>query len=145
MPATARFNQLNLVVADMDATLAFFRLLGLDIPDDAARATDGHHVDLQMPGGFSLDLDSVELGRVYNAASRPPGGGGAVIGFGVDSREDVDTCYERLVAAGHPGAQAPFDAFWGARYAIVEDPNGYHIGIMSPIDESRRAGGPGPG
>jgi len=25
-------------------------------------------------------------------------------------------------AAGYPGRQQPFDAFWGARYAIVADP-----------------------
>jgi hypothetical protein len=31
-----------------------------------------------------------------------------------------------------------FDAFWGARYAIVADPDGNDVGLMSPIDESRR-------
>jgi hypothetical protein len=36
------------------------------------------------------------------------------------------------------GRQPPFDAFWGARYAIVADPDGNDVGLMSPIDESRR-------
>jgi len=54
----------------------------------------------------------------------------------------VDECYRRVTAAGHPGPPPPYDAFWGARYAIVEDPDGNHIGIMSSLDPARR--GPGP-
>ena len=45
----------------------------------------------------------------------------------------VDEC-RSLVRPGQP----PFDAFWGARYAIVADPDGNDVGLMSPIDESRR-------
>jgi uncharacterized glyoxalase superfamily protein PhnB len=39
---------------------------------------------------------------------------------------------------GYLGRQPPFDAFWGARYAIVADPDGNDVGLMSPVDESRR-------
>jgi hypothetical protein len=34
---------------------------------------------------------------------------------------------------GYEGQQPPFDAFWGARYAIVCDPDGNAVGIMSPV------------
>ena len=34
--------------------------------------------------------------------------------------------------------QEPYDAFWGARYAIVEDPDGNAVGLMSPIDPDRQ-------
>jgi uncharacterized glyoxalase superfamily protein PhnB len=43
-----------------------------------------------------------------------------------------------LTSAGYAGRQPPFDAFWGARWSIVADPDGHAIGLMSPIDESRR-------
>jgi uncharacterized glyoxalase superfamily protein PhnB len=43
-----------------------------------------------------------------------------------------------LTGAGYKGLQAPFDAFWGARYAVVEDPNGIAVGLMSPSDPNRR-------
>lgn len=39
---------------------------------------------------------------------------------------------------GHKGRQPPYDAFWGARYAIVADPDGNDVGLMSPLDEKRR-------
>ena len=35
--------------------------------------------------------------------------------------------------SGYAGLQPPHDAFWGARYAIIEDPDGIAVGLMSPI------------
>jgi hypothetical protein len=35
--------------------------------------------------------------------------------------------------------QVPYDAFWGARYAIVADPDGNEVGLMSPRDDDRRS------
>ncbi|HTO09677.1 MAG TPA: VOC family protein, partial [Myxococcota bacterium] len=63
-----------------------------------------------------------------------------VLTFHVPAREDVDRIHGKLTGLGHRSSQPPFDAFWGARYAIVEDPDGTHVGIMSPSDpELRRA------
>ena len=61
-----------------------------------------------------------------------------VLGFAFPSREAVDATYADLVAAGYKAQQAPFDAFWGARYAVVEDPDGNAVGLMSPVDPNRR-------
>jgi uncharacterized protein (DUF362 family) len=62
--------------------------------------------------------------------------------FHVSSREEVDRVHARVTAAGHRSHKAPEDAFWGARYAIIEDPDGNPEGIMSPIDESKRRPSP---
>ena len=55
------------------------------------------------------------------------------------SRDEVDEIYAELVAASYPGRQPPYDAFWGSRYAIVEDPDRNPVGLMSPIDDERRS------
>ena len=47
--------------------------------------------------------------------------------------------YADLVAAGYRRQQPPYDAFWGARYAVIEDPDGNAVGIMSPVDPDRRS------
>jgi uncharacterized glyoxalase superfamily protein PhnB len=47
-----------------------------------------------------------------------------------------------MVGAGYRGLQEPYDAFWGARYAIVEDPDGRHVGVMSPSDDEHRTAPP---
>jgi catechol 2,3-dioxygenase-like lactoylglutathione lyase family enzyme len=139
-------NQLNLVVRDMAATLKFYRLLGLDIPDDAVWRTESgaHHVNAKMPGGLQLEFDSAAMVKTWNAGWQSPAARGSqcVIGFKVDTRDAVDTCYAKMTGAGYAGRQLPFDGFWGARYAVIEDPDGNHVGVMSPIDPARK--GPPP-
>jgi uncharacterized glyoxalase superfamily protein PhnB len=94
---------------------------------------------MTLPNGIVFEVDNPALARLYNAgwrrseASRP-----VVIGFSFPTREAVDKRYTELVAAGYEGRQPPFDAFWGARYAIVADPDGNEVGLMSPIDEGRK-------
>jgi uncharacterized glyoxalase superfamily protein PhnB len=135
-------NQLDLVVRDIEAALAFYRRVGLQIPDHAVwRTTSGaHHVDLHLPNGFTLHLDSVALARSFNSGWPQLAGTGTktIVGFALPSREAVDERYADLVAAGYAGRQAPYDTFWGARYAVVEDPDGNHVGFMSPLDPARR-------
>jgi catechol 2,3-dioxygenase-like lactoylglutathione lyase family enzyme len=130
----------------MDATLAFYRRLGLEIPESSVwrTASGPHHVDLKLPGGLGLDFDSSPLAARYNAGWRETeaGAGRCVIGFSVATREEVDERYAALTAAGYTGLQPPYDAFWGARYAIVRDPDGNPVGLMSPADPARR--GPPP-
>jgi catechol 2,3-dioxygenase-like lactoylglutathione lyase family enzyme len=128
-------SQFNLVVANMEATVAFYRRLGLTIPDTDP-AFQSHHRSAQLEGGIDLDIDSTEFARHWDAGWR---GGMGVLGFKVDSRDEVDRIFADLSGAGYAVQQPPVDAFWGARYAIVEDPDGNPVGIMSPIDPSRRS------
>src|ERR671932_342152 len=86
--------QVNLVVRDMAATLAFYRRLGWSIE--------------------------------------------------TTTRREVDERYAELVAHGGRAHQPPYDAFWGARYAIVDDPDGNPVGLMSPVDERRKSWPPAP-
>ena len=44
--------------------------------------------------------------------------------------EAVDETYRELTDAGHRARQPPYDAFWGARYAIVEDPDGNTVEFL---------------
>jgi uncharacterized glyoxalase superfamily protein PhnB len=131
-------NAINLVARDFDATLAFYRRLGLEIPD-GRHPEDTRHAKAELSGSVDLELDNERLARFYNAAWRRPGGSSrAVIGFTLPTREAVDESYADLVAAGYEGRQPPYDTFWGARYAIVADPDGNDVGLMSPSDPARR-------
>jgi catechol 2,3-dioxygenase-like lactoylglutathione lyase family enzyme len=130
-------NQVNLVVTDMTATVAFYRRLGLTIPDTRPE-WDSQHRSAEMPGDIDLDFDSREFARPWDEGwSDDPRAG--VLGFSVPSREAVDDIYRDLTEAGYLGEQRPYDAFWGARYAIVQDPDGNPVGIMSPVDSARRS------
>jgi catechol 2,3-dioxygenase-like lactoylglutathione lyase family enzyme len=138
-----QLDQINLVVADMDATVAFYRLLGLEIPDTVPEF-QLHHRSAVIPGGMELDFDSIEFAAMWNEGSRA-GSGSPVVGFRLDNREAVDETYARMVDAGHESRQAPYDSFWGARYAVIADPDGHPVGLMSPRDMARRTAPPSPG
>ncbi len=96
-------------------------------------------MQLRIPGGFSLELDTAESARRWHAGWRAdPASAQVVLGFVLPTRQAVDDRYAELTSAGYRGRQPPFDAFWGARYAIVADPDGNDVGLMSPVEESRR-------
>lgn len=139
-------DQLNLVVNDMARSIEFYRAIGLEIPDDTVWRTDSgpHHVEIKTSNGFEFALDSKALAAVYNAGWREFKGEGdrAVIGFRLPDATEVDAVYERVVALGHTSAQPPYYTFWGSRYAIVVDPDGNHIGLMSPPDPEHRGAPP---
>jgi catechol 2,3-dioxygenase-like lactoylglutathione lyase family enzyme len=130
-----RLDQVNFVVTDMDASVAFYRKLGLTIPDTDPE-WQRHHRSAQSEQGIDIDFDSAEFATHWNRGWR---GGTAVLGFKVESRGAVDEIYQDLVESGYQGQQAPYDAFWGARYAVVEDPDGNVVGIMSPVDPVMRS------
>jgi catechol 2,3-dioxygenase-like lactoylglutathione lyase family enzyme len=139
-------NQLNIVSGNVDASIAFYRRLGVDIPDPRIwrTPTGVHHVsaiEADSPEAATLDLDSTAFAQIWNKgwAGHKDLAGRVVVGFSVNSREEVDRLYGEMTAAGHRGLQAPWDAFWGARYAIVEDPDGIAVGLMSPTSAKHRA------
>lgn len=133
-------DQFDLVSADPEASLEFYRHLGVEIPDDAIWRTETgvHHIDVTLPSGMILHIDSVALADHYDTGWRGqrPAGPSIILNFKVNDRSHVDESYERMLEHGYSAAQPPSDAFWGARYAIIVDPDGNHVGIMSPSDRT---------
>lgn len=131
MAMTPRPDLIGLVVADMAASLAFYRLLGLDLPE---AADEQPHVEHQLPGGLRLAWDTVETIRSFDPGWTPPTGGShrMALAFACDSPAAVDATYAQIVAAGHPGHKAPWDAFWGQRYACLLDPDGNGVDLFAP-------------
>lgn len=139
-----RLDQLNLIVRDVEASRVFYRRLGLDFGEGSDPVWGKHHVGAKAGdhAGIDVDLDSTSFAGKWDSGW--PGGTGVVLGFKVDSRQEVDDLVASLAADGVPVQQEPFDAFWGARYAVLGDPDGNGVGIMSPIDPATRSEPPSP-
>ena len=139
-----RLDQINLIVGSVGASRAFYSRLGLDFGDAHDPVWSDHHVSALHGDGapIDVDLDSQAFADKWNHGW--PGGPGAVLGFKVDSRREVDDLVAELAADGVPVQQEPYDAFWGARYAVVSDPDGNGVGIMSPMDDAHRSEPPPP-
>ena len=130
MGIEARLDLIGLVVADMAASLAFYRRLGLDIPADADAAP---HVEVALLGGLRLAWDTEENVRSFAPDWKPPHGGNrAGLAFLLPDPAAVDTAYAELTGAGYHGERPPWDAFWGQRYAVVHDPDGLSVDLFAP-------------
>jgi len=135
-------DQLNVVVETMETAGDFYRLLGFDIKG-RGHPWDPHHREVASGASVRLEFDSAAFAPHW-CRGWTPSRGGVVISFRVRERETVDRLYGDLTNAGYRGLQAPYDAFWGARYAVVEDPDGHAVGLMSASDPTRRTAPPDP-
>jgi uncharacterized glyoxalase superfamily protein PhnB len=131
--------QVNLVVTDLHRTVEFCRLLGWHVEHPGVP-----HLEVDVGGGVSLEFDETGSVAFWNSGSPSVLGGSGVVTLGVGSREEVDRICRRVVDGGYPCRQPPFDAFWGARFAVVADHDGNQFGLMSPVDEDRRHWPPQP-
>lgn len=121
----------ELVVSDMGRALAFYRLVGLELPESA----DGEvHVEAGF-GGIRIAFDLVSTIQSYNPSWVPPGPGGhrVALAFECDTPPEVDEVYGRLTGAGYHGHLEPWDAFWGMRYAVVHDPDGTPVDLFAHL------------
>src|SRR6266568_152425 len=108
----ADLHMLNVVVSDMEASLDFYRRLGVAVP--AGENAADVHVQLRMPGGFSLELDTAESARLWHAGWRAePASARVVIGFSLPTREAGEahcSVKHRLWASGRPGRSRDHNA-----------------------------------
>jgi catechol 2,3-dioxygenase-like lactoylglutathione lyase family enzyme len=129
-----QFDFFGVVVSDMARSVAFYRRLGLDFPDGAENE---QHVEAPLPGGMRYALDTEDVIRSFDPGWKRPtdghAGGGA---FRCDSPAEVDRVYGELLSAGGSAHKEPWDAFWGMRYAQLEDPDGTVIDLYAPLPDS---------
>ena len=132
------FTGMHFFVRDMKATAAFYRLLGF------AASGSEHFSRAVMPDGKTFEFGSYALTKGYDPEWREPAGAGSnALQFRLATRDAVDDLFAKLTGAGHGAHLAPFDAFWGSRYAEVLDPDGNVVGFHSPRDDTRVSAPPG--
>ncbi len=126
---TPQLNAFAIVVADMGRSLAFYRALGLDLPDDTAP-----HVEAVLGGGVKLMFDTQETIRSFDPDWQPPTGGFRMsLAFECASPSEVDATFAAMTGAGYSGHHEPWDAFWGQRYATLHDPDGNPVDLYAPL------------
>ena len=123
-------HSIDIVVADMGRALAYYRDLGLEAP---ASAADEDQVQIHTEGGAAIGLLTETMMRRAYPDWVTPVGRRVTFGCRCDTVEELDATWDRMLASGHAGLKAPWDSFWGQRYAMLEDPDGNRVDLFTPI------------
>jgi uncharacterized glyoxalase superfamily protein PhnB len=125
-----KIDAVSVTSANFPASVRFYEMLGFAFPHFAA---DAKHLEAATPPGeVRLMIDDAALIKnILGADPKPPTHSSFAIKC--DSPAQVDAACERVRAAGFSVVREPWDAFWGQRYAIVADPEGYMCDLFAPL------------
>jgi catechol 2,3-dioxygenase-like lactoylglutathione lyase family enzyme len=125
----AQLNAIGIVVSDMERSIRFYRLLGLDVPETPGEG----HLDTFLPNGLRFMLDSEDVVKSFRPDWSRSSGNQLSLAFECSSPAEVDEVYARAVDAGFAGEKEPWDAFWGQRYAQLADPDGVPVDLYAAL------------
>ena len=124
-----QLNAIGIVAFDMGRSISFYRLLGVDVPE----TPDEGHVDTFLPNGVRFMLDTEDVIRSFRPDWTRETGNQLALAFECSSPSEVDEVYRRAVDAGFHGEREPWDAFWGQRYAQLQDPDGNGVDLYAAL------------
>lgn len=118
----------NLYTNDIEAGIRFYcDLLGFRETFRTPKEGVPEHVEFALEG-FELGLGTVEAAKRVHGVDAVPGSPVMVVVLWSD---DVDAEFERLTAAGVPVVQEPHDTGDDNRNALLRDPDGNLVEIVS--------------
>ena len=122
-------NAIGIAASDLRRSMRFYRLLGLDLPEEPA----DDHVEATMANGTRLMFDTEEVIRSFLPEWTRENGNQVSLAFECAGPAELDEIYARVVAAGFEGEKEPWDAFWGQRYALLGDPDGVRVNLYASL------------
>lgn len=125
-----KLDAISIVSSDLKRSADFYTLLGFSFP---AVGEGEQHVEPERRAGEPrLMIDAKELVRdMLGDEPVPPTH--SMFALLCDSPAEVDTVAARVRSAGYTIIKEPWDAFWGQRYAIIADPDGYKIDLFARL------------
>ena len=126
-----KIDAISVTSTNLKKTVEFYSLLGFTFPpfEDDEKHIEPHtelgHVRLMID---SADLIETIIGHTPMPANHSS--------FAVlcNTPQEVDTITSKITASGFAVVKEPWDAFWGQRYAIVKDPDGYMVDLFAPLN-----------
>jgi uncharacterized glyoxalase superfamily protein PhnB len=125
-----RPDMIGIVARDLEASARFYRHLGLDVPTPK-KGED--YVEVTTPNGYRISWNGLTMVQKLDPGWKQPIGHRMELAFLCDSPAEVDATYAKLQSAGYEGHRAPWDAFWGQRYAIIVDTDGNRVSLFAHL------------
>lgn len=122
-----KLNAVGVSSTDVAKTVMFYNLLGFEFGD----LGDMQHVEA-VNGGTRLMIDDHKIvASIIGEEPKPANHSTFAIEY--NSPSDVNEIVKRVKDNSGTVFKQPWDAFWGQRYAIVEDPDGYRVDLYAPL------------
>ena len=103
----------GLVPQDMDKSLAFYRLLGVDLSE----LREGQpHYKSHVKGDITFFLNNTGL---VKETDKPR----LILEFYLKERAVVDAKYNELISSGYQSYRPPFVSSFGVYFAMINDPD----------------------
>jgi uncharacterized glyoxalase superfamily protein PhnB len=121
-------NAIGIVAAHPARSIAFYRLLGVDFPENGE-----DHIEATLPSGVRFMLDTEEVVKSFRPDWTRETGNQLALALECASPAEVDEVFARVRDAGFQAEKEPWDAFWGQRYAQVRDPDGVPVDLFAAL------------
>ena len=128
---------IGVIVEDMARALAFYRRLGVDVPEDSE---DKPHVEVKM-SGLTFFLNTKRHNARWDPARAEISGTGyrMILEFYLKDRALVDAKYAEMIGYGYASHVAPFEVSPTLYFAMIDDPDGNTILLSAFLGEDHEA------
>ena len=124
-----KIDLVTLLVDDIEVCKAFYRdVIGLTVMKDRGDYVELEHANVRLAlyprRALAEMLEEPSLGE-------PRHGHTLVLSFPVDTPEEVDTTYEKIISNGARSFRPPENMPWGLRAAFFLDPDGNLLEVFA--------------
>ncbi|MGC5617181.1 VOC family protein [Georgenia sp. Z1491] len=133
--------QINLIVADIEVSRAFYARLGVEFRSRNRHGEGVAEAWVATNTGVTMVIHSTAFAAWWDETAPRPVAGGPQIDLELGSARQLDDLVAEPDGVGADVIKVPTDMPWGQRFAIVRDPDGHRVGLKAPIEHERPASG----
>lgn len=131
--STVSVAQINVIVADLERSRAFYELIGLSFACRGRTGGGPAEAWVCVCDKVTLVLHSPSFAAWWDESAPAPQPGGPQVDYAFDSAEELRRVVAALELAGAPVIKPPTAMPWGQLFAIVTDPDGHRLGLKAPV------------
>lgn len=125
-----KLNAVGVSTSNLRISVGFYTVLGFEFPQ--FKDNEQHLEPVTSDGSARLMIDAKSVVRDIIGEDPKPGNHSS-FAIQYNSAEEVNKVVEKVKSAGFKVVKEPWDAFWGQRYTVVEDPDGYRIDLYATL------------
>jgi len=123
-----KLNAVAVASKNLNRTIKYYSILGFEFPGLAKG--EKHIESVEVSRSIKLMIDSFDMLKEI-LGENPKPGNHSNFAILYDDPDEIDKIVKNLSQNGFTIVKKPWDAFWGQRYAIVADPDGYKVDLYA--------------